>query len=236
MKELKASKRYTLAACFLKQKLASTLDNIGEMFIKLIKNIQNNAKARILLKEKRANVKSVKPFNIQLNYKTKTEYTQSITLGVDYQQGEQMVFWNLREYILHRDNHKCQNPTCKNKDKNPILEIHHILYRRNGETDTPSNLITLCNKCHTSSNHKKGKILDIWQTEKPKIRGFKDSTFMSMVRWKLIQFIDCSHTYGYITKNNRIKYEIEKLHFNDAFIIANGNIQERIELIIFDFL
>ncbi len=27
--------------------------------------------------------------------------------GSQYQEGEQKNFWNLREYILHRDNHKC---------------------------------------------------------------------------------------------------------------------------------
>lgn len=154
--------------------------------------------------------------------------------GVEYQQGEQMGFWNLREYILHRDNHKCQNPNCKNKDNQPILEIHHIKYQGNGGTDTPNNLITLCNKCHTTPNHKQGKFLYEWQTNKPKIRGFKDATFMSIVRWKLVKFIDCLHTYGYITKNNRIKYGIEKSHYNDAFVIADGEIQARVEPIIFE--
>lgn len=154
--------------------------------------------------------------------------------GEEYQQGEQMGFWNLREYILHRDNHKCQNPNCKNKDIQPILELHHIIYQSNGGTDTPGNLITLCNKCHTTPNHKEGKFLYGWQTNKPKIRGFKDATFMSAVRWKLVEFIDCLHTYGYITKNNRIKQGIEKTHYNDAFIIASGSNQQRIEPIIFE--
>lgn len=154
--------------------------------------------------------------------------------GEKYQQGEQMGFWNLREYILHRDNHKCQNPNCRNKDSQPILEIHHIKYRSNGGTDTPDNLITLCNKCHTTPNHKRGKFLYEWQTNKPKIRGFKDATFMSIVRWKLVNFIDCLHTYGYITKNNRIKYGIEKSHYNDAFVIANGSTQTRIESVVFE--
>ena len=42
----------------------------------------NNAKARILLKAKKAKVKTVKPFTIQLLYVT-TTYTQPITLGID---------------------------------------------------------------------------------------------------------------------------------------------------------
>ena len=43
----------------------------------------SNAKARILLKNKRAKVIELKPFTIQLLYKTETEFTQPITLGID---------------------------------------------------------------------------------------------------------------------------------------------------------
>jgi len=154
--------------------------------------------------------------------------------NVEYQQGEQMGFWNLREYILHRDNHKCQNPNCKNKDENSILEIHHIKYKSNGGTDTPNNLITLCTKCHTTPNHKKGKFLYEWQSNKPKIRGFKDATFMNIVRWKLVnqlkdKYNNVEHTYGYVTKNHRINNKIEKSHCNDAFCIAKGISQIRIK-------
>src|SRR5699024_9493846 len=41
--------------------------------------------------------------------------------GKEYQEGAQKDFYNLREYILHRDNHTCQNLNCKNKSKQPIL-------------------------------------------------------------------------------------------------------------------
>lgn len=160
--------------------------------------------------------------------------------GTAYQMGEQMGFWNIREYILHRDNHKCQNPNCKNKAKEPILQIHHILYRSEGGTDAPSNLITLCNKCHTPANHKKGKVLYDWMIDGHKVKKFKDSTFMSMVRWRLVNYIkeqlDCesNHTYGYITKNNRIKLELPKTHYNDAFCIAGGTTQTRVEPVIYE--
>ena len=43
----------------------------------------SNVKARILLKNKKAIVKELKPFTIQLIYKTKTQHTQEITLGID---------------------------------------------------------------------------------------------------------------------------------------------------------
>lgn len=304
-----------------------------------------NAKARILLKQKKATVKELKPFTIQLTYKTKTQYTQEITLGIDsgynnvgfsaitenkelivgelkllqgmkerllekaryrkirrsrlryrkprwnnrtkskpqgwlapslqhkldshikfidslykilpitkcivevanfdiqkmnnenissieYQQGDMLGFWNLREYILHRDGHKCQNPNCKNKDKEQILEVHHIKYKSLGGVDNKNNLITLCNKCHTPANHKKGKFLYDWCIESKKVRGFKDATFMSVIRWYLInqlkeKYDNINVTYGYITKNHRIENKIDKTHYNDAFSIAKGINQKR---------
>lgn len=154
--------------------------------------------------------------------------------GKLYQEGEMKGFWNLREYILHRDNHKCQNPNCKNKDDNPVLMLHHIVFREQGGTDTPSNLITLCNKCHTPANHKKGKFLYDWMIEGRKGKGFKDSTFMSMVRWRLVNYlnsldIETKHTYGFETKSKRIELGLEKSHFNDAFCIAGGINQKRIK-------
>ncbi len=37
--------------------------------------------------------------------------------GKGYQEGEQSGYWNLREYILHRDKHSCQNPDCTSNAK-----------------------------------------------------------------------------------------------------------------------
>ena len=308
----------------------------------------SNAKARKLLKQKKAKVVSLRPFVIKLTYKTKTEYTQKLHLGIDsgysnigfsvidtkqeyiagevkllegmkdrlyakrfyrrarrnrlryrkarwnnrvkskkkgwlapsirhkldthikfidelkgilpigkitievanfdiqkmknpsisgkeYQEGDMLGFWNVREYVLHRDGHKCQNPDCKYKDKDKkeqILKVHHIKYRSKGGTDRPENLITLCSKCHTPANHKKGKFLYDWCMNGKKVRGFKDATFMSIIRQYLVDELKSKYdnvfiTYGYITKNHRIKNGIEKSHLNDAFAIAKGTNQTR---------
>ena len=37
-----------------------------------------------------------------------------------------------------------------------------------------------------------------------------------------------SHTYGYLTKNKRVKQKLSKFHINDAYVIANGNGQLRL--------
>ncbi|MFW9916540.1 MAG: RNA-guided endonuclease IscB [Candidatus Thorarchaeota archaeon] len=144
--------------------------------------------------------------------------------GVAYQQGEQLGFGNVREYILHRDHHTCQNPDCKNRAPQKILQVHHLGYRQGDLSNRPTNLITLCIKCHTPKNHRKIGFLYGWH---PKVNGFRAETFMSTVRWRLVNAIGCDHTYGYLTKQQRKAQELPKTHYHDAFIIAGGTTQQR---------
>jgi len=147
--------------------------------------------------------------------------------GEGYQQGEQQGFYNLREYILYRDDYTCQ--LCGKT--NVPLEVHHIGFWKGDRTDRPSNLITLCTKCHTPKNHKEsGKLYGM----KPIQKSLKEATFMSTVRWKLVNTLMCNYTYGYITKSKRISLNLEKTHYNDAFCIAGGTVQTRVEPIYFE--
>lgn len=140
--------------------------------------------------------------------------------GTEYQQGEQLDFWNVREYVLWRDGHICQ--CCKGKSKDKILNVHHIESRKTGG-DAPNNLITLCETCHTG--YHKG----IVKLPKTIYRGvsFKDAIFMGIMRWTFYNelksmYPDVYMTYGYITKNTRIENGLPKEHFIDARCIS-GN-------------
>jgi N6-L-threonylcarbamoyladenine synthase len=144
--------------------------------------------------------------------------------GEQYQQGEQSGFWNVREYVLHRDGYKCS--ICSGKSKDIILNVHHIESRKTGG-DRPENLITLCETCH--KNFHAGKIKLKFKESK----SFKAETFMTAVRWKIIEELKnkyqnaVSFTYGYKTKQERIAQKLPKSHINDAFIIANGRTEQR---------
>ena len=140
--------------------------------------------------------------------------------GTEYQQGEQLGFWNVREYVLFRDGHRCQ--CCKGKSKDKILNVHHIESRKTGG-DAPNNLITLCETCHTG--YHKG----IVKLPKTIHRGmsFKDAAFMGIMRWAFYNklkgmYPNVSLTYGYITKNTRIRNSLPKEHYIDARCIS-GN-------------
>ena len=138
--------------------------------------------------------------------------------GVEYQQGEQLNFWNVREYVLHRDNHTCQ--CCKGKSKDNILNVHHIESRKTGG-NAPNNLITLCETCHTK--YHKG-LIKLPKTIK---RGmsFRDAAFMGIMRLAFYNklktiYPNVSLTYGYITKNTRINNHLPKDHYIDARCIS----------------
>ncbi len=144
--------------------------------------------------------------------------------GNDYQQGEQLGFWNVREYVLFRDGHTCQS--CKGKSKDPILNVHHIESRKTGG-DSPSNLITLCETCH--KKHHAGEI----QVEVKRQSSFKDAAFMGIMRWAFYNklkavYPSVSLTYGYITKNTRIKNELEKSHRVDARSVSGNPLTEEL--------
>ena len=138
--------------------------------------------------------------------------------GVGYQQGEQLGFFNVREYVLWRDGYKCKH--CHGKFGDKILNVHHIESRKTGG-NAPNNLVTLCKTCHTKLH--RGEI----SLDAKRARSFRAETFMGVLRealWKkLIGLgIQIERTYGYLTKNTRIRSGIEKSHCNDAFCIA-GN-------------
>ena len=142
--------------------------------------------------------------------------------GTGYQHGEQLDFWNVREYVLFRDGHTCQ--CCKGKSKDPVLNVHHIESRKTGG-DAPNNLITLCETCH------KGYHSGAVQLPKAIHRGmrFKDAAFMGIMRWAFYnklkevyepQDIEIRMTFGYLTKNTRIRHHLPKEHYIDARCIS----------------
>lgn len=142
--------------------------------------------------------------------------------GEEYQQGEQLNFWNIREYVLFRDNHTCQH--CKGKSKDKILNVHHIESRKTGG-DSPNNLIVLCETCH--NKHHKGEI----ELKVKRGKSFKDGSFMGIMRWDFYNklkelYSNVSLTYGYITKNTRITNNLAKSHRIDAFCIS-GNVKAK---------
>ena len=142
----------------------------------------------------------------------------------EYQQGEQLNFWNVREYVLFRDGHECQ--CCKGKSKDKILNVHHIESRKTGG-NAPNNLITLCETCHTK--YHKGEIKLPAKIKRG--MSFRDASFMGIMRWAFFNKLKENYknihlTYGYITKNTRIENNLPKEHYVDARCISKNPLAE----------
>lgn len=181
-------------------------------------SVRNKADAHITVIRRAKRILPISHITIEVAQFDTQKIKNDAISGEEYQQGEQLGFWNVREYVLTRDGHKCQH--CKGKSKDPILNVHHIESRKTGG-NAPNNLITLCETCHKA--YHKGEI-------KLKIKcskSLRDAAIMGIMRWCVYNkakelFGNVSLTYGYITKNTRIRNEVAKTHVADARCIS-GN-------------
>ena len=141
--------------------------------------------------------------------------------GWTYQQGRCKDFYNVKSYVLNRDKYVCQK--CKSKKANLKLHVHHIVFKSNGGTDSPDNLVTLCESCHSKihllKNGQAEKESKLLQTKAQKSTA--SATKISIVKSQIRKhFGDFEETFGYITKFNRENLNLSKEHYIDAVIIA----------------
>ena len=131
-----------------------------------------------------------------------------------YQKGINYGFANTKAFVLNRDSYTC--PYCKGKTKDSKLEVHHIVFRRNGGSDEAENLITLCKTCHDKLHD--GNII----LKGGKVKGqLKHATQMNSIRQQLLKIVDCEETFGFITKEHRQILNLPKEHYMDAVAIAS---------------
>ena len=132
-----------------------------------------------------------------------------------YQKGINYGFANTKAYVLDRDNYTCQH--CKGKTKDSKLEVHHIIFRRNGGSDEESNLITLCKTCHDKLHD--GEII----LKGGKVKGqLRHATQMNSIRRQLLRLLPyAEETFGFVTKEHRQSIGLPKEHCMDAVAIAS---------------
>jgi len=139
--------------------------------------------------------------------------------GIEYKQGNLYGYQNIRSYLLAREHGLCQ--LCKKKFFNgDSAHIHHCKQRNEEGSDRAKNLAILHDKCHKKL-HKQGLKL-------PAPKSYRIPTFLSIINKRFRADIqNVNITYGNITFVNRQKLGLEKTHYNDAFVIAGGTVQER---------
>jgi len=145
--------------------------------------------------------------------------------GKEYQQGNLYEYQNVKSYLMSREKGKCQ--FCGKDLKGSPSQVHHIRPRSKGGNNRPNNLAILHEKCHKNLHEKHlEKSLNL------NSKNYKQSTFLSIINKRFWQDIpDLKTTYGNITFVDRNNLELEKTHYNDAFVISKGSSQKRCKAI-----
>ena len=78
--------------------------------------------------------------------------------------------------VFERDNYTCQ--ICGKKHER--LEVHHIVFKSEGGSNSMSNLVSLCCDCHEKIH--KGKLVF-----NKKVKSFKHASHMNIMRSRLIE-------------------------------------------------
>ena len=144
------------------------------------------------------------------------------TRGIGYQQGT-LKGYEVRAYLLEKFKHKCAY--C-GKTNTP-LEVEHIIPKSRGGSNQVSNLVIACVPCNKKKNAQTATEFGHPKIQARAKKTLKATAFMNTVSKRIVEILNCDKTYGYITKHNRTKRELEKTHINDAFIIAEGERQKR---------
>lgn len=137
----------------------------------------------------------------------------------DYAKGELYQQENFKQATRARDNYTCQ--CCGKKDCR--LEVHHLIPRSRGGSDKLANLITICSDCHQLAHSSEEQLLLFQRKFGKKAKGtLRYATQMNILRSMLQkEYPDAELTYGFITKEVRRIFKLEKNHTIDACVIAS---------------
>ena len=155
--------------------------------------------------------------------------------GTDYQHGERYGIATLREAVFTRDSYKCKCCGRTPFKDNAILHVHHVGFWKGDRTNRLTNLMTVCEKCHISKNHKPGgKLYGI----EPKLPNMASATFMTMIRFDMFKRlkdaapdVEFHMTYGAKTKLSRKDLNIKKSHANDAYAMGEFHPRHRVDTV-----
>lgn len=128
-----------------------------------------------------------------------------------YQKGQQKDYYNIKAFVIARDDYSCQK--CKTKKSK--LHVHHIIFKSKNGTNSPENLITLCEGCHNDL-HRGDFELNYVKSKT------KHATEMGVIKSQMKKkFGVFTETFGYETKFKREQIlKLPKTHYNDAISIC----------------
>lgn len=190
-----------------KSKLTPTVRYVIDNHINAINKIHNRCK--------------INNIHIEYNKFDLHKLVNPNVYGYKYQQGPKynLNISNQTAYVLTRDNYTCQ--VCNTNKPGTKFEVHHIQPRSKNGSDYHSNLITLCNKCH-SKIHKTNNFIQFNIEDKINLRQASIiNTAMKYIVSEITNLYNTvTITYGSVTKYLRNLYNQNKNHDSDAMFIS----------------
>ena len=77
-------------------------------------------------------------------------------IGAEYQQGT-LAGFELREFLLFRDRHRCRY--CRGQSGDEILNLDHTHSRSQGGSNSVTNLVVSCRRCNEDKGN---QLLSDW--------------------------------------------------------------------------
>ena len=190
-------------------------------------SIQHRIESHIRIMKYIQGILPIKNIYIELTEFDTQKMTDEFIESEEYQRGNLLGFKNVKEFVKWRDNFTCQN--CHGKSGDNKLEVHHIQQRKDMGSDRPDNLVCLCHTCHEEYHQGKITLKKFSYLNRKNAASLRDAAIMNVIKTEIYnrakeEFKDCNvyYTYGYITKHNRQKYNIEKSHCADARVISKN--------------
>ena len=144
--------------------------------------------------------------------------------GKEYQEPKIHADAVLRLAVFQRDNYQCAVCGKSGITDGVKLHLHHGLFWKGIHGSSPDEMLTVCDRCHTSANHKPGGKLHGLVPKKIDLRG---AAFMNAVRYHIVSILrseygaDMVHiTFGADTKEARKALGLEKSHTADAYCMG----------------
>lgn len=136
--------------------------------------------------------------------------------GIDFQNGRMKGFASINDYVCSLQDGHCA--LCGNT----IEHYHHIVPRHDGGSNTPENIVGLCNECHSEVHQNKVVLNNIGL--KKKYAGTSIvNVAMPYIYEELFSMFGEERFHicdGYATSNKRVENGINKEHSADAACIA----------------
>lgn len=147
--------------------------------------------------------------------------------GRQYQQGD-LLGWQLRSYVFHRDGYTCRY--CGNK-KAERYELDHIVPRSRGGSDRVSNLVVSCRECNVAKGNQSAE--EFLEGQSARLAAIKqvrraplaDASQMNIIVPQLLQAIEnmglpVRECDAYTTSWTRKRLGVRKTHVNDALCVG----------------